>query len=116
MKSMTAKHGGTKPEFRLPPLIPGSLFIPAGLFLYGWSADKGVQWMVPIIGTSMVGLGLMATFVSIPRILPRPPRLSVMARPPVTMLTSFTDAHPDVLDRRIHDPCSFSDSGEHCPA
>jgi len=63
LKRLSAK-GEMKPEYRLPPLMPGSLLIPAGLFMYGWSADKHVQWIVPIIGTSCVGLGLMATFMS----------------------------------------------------
>lgn len=64
VKKMSAK-GEMKPEFRLPPLIPGSLIIPIGLFWYGWSADQGVHWIMPIIGTSFVGLGLLATFLPI---------------------------------------------------
>ncbi|KAK5204605.1 hypothetical protein LTR47_007405 [Exophiala xenobiotica] len=60
-----SKHGEMKPEYRLPPLIPGSLVIPIGFFWYGWSADKGVHWIVPIIGTMWVGLGLLATFMPI---------------------------------------------------
>ena len=55
--------GQMKPEYRLPPMIPGTLLIPMGLFVYGWSAEKQVHWIVPIIGTSLVGLGLLATFV-----------------------------------------------------
>lgn len=64
VKKMAAK-GEMKPEYRLPPLIPGSLVIPIGLFWYGWSADKGVHWIMPIIGTLWVGLGLLATFMPI---------------------------------------------------
>ncbi|ETN39020.1 uncharacterized protein HMPREF1541_07062 [Cyphellophora europaea CBS 101466] len=66
MKRLTAKHGGEmKPEYRLPPLIPASCFIPIGLFWYGWSAEKKVHWIMPIIGTGWVGLGLIAMFMSI---------------------------------------------------
>ena len=36
-----------------------------GLFIYGWTAEKHVQWIVPIIGTSLVGIGLLATFMPI---------------------------------------------------
>jgi MFS family permease len=64
VKHMSAK-GEMKPEYRLPPLIPGSLIIPIGLFLYGWSAEKHVHWIVPIIGTLFVGFGLLATFMPI---------------------------------------------------
>lgn len=59
------KRGEMKPEYRLPPLIPGSLLIPLGLFWYGWTADRGEHWILPILGTMFVGLGLLATFMSI---------------------------------------------------
>ena len=39
--------------------------LPIGLFLYGWTAQEGVHWIVPIIGTSFVGFGLLATFMPI---------------------------------------------------
>ena len=63
---LAKKNGGEmKPEYRLPPLIPGSMFIPIGLFWYGWSAQKHVHWIMPIIGTGWVGMGLIATFMCI---------------------------------------------------
>jgi len=64
LKSKSAK-GEMKPEYRLPPMIPGALCIPVGLFIYGWTAEKHVFWFVPILGTSFVGLGLLATFMPI---------------------------------------------------
>ncbi|KAL9103366.1 MAG: hypothetical protein Q9163_001578 [Psora crenata] len=64
LKYMSAK-GEMKPEYRLPPMIPGSLFIPVGLFIYGWTAEKHIHWIVPIIGTSLLGFGLLATFMPI---------------------------------------------------
>ena len=39
--------------------------IPIGLFIYGWTAYYHVHWIVPIIGTSLVGLGLLFTFMPI---------------------------------------------------
>lgn len=66
LKRMTAKNNGVmKPEFRLPPLIPGSFMVPIGLFWYGWSADKHLPWIMPIIGTGFVGFGMLATFMPI---------------------------------------------------
>ncbi|KAH6672043.1 multidrug resistance protein [Halenospora varia] len=66
MKKMTAKNGGKmKPEYRFPPMIPASFLIPIGLFLYGWTAKFGVQWVVPIIGTGFVGAGLIGAFMPI---------------------------------------------------
>ena len=63
---LAKKNGGEiKPEYRLPPLVPGSALIPIGLFWYGWSAEAHVHWIMPIIGTAWVGLGLIATFMCI---------------------------------------------------
>lgn len=52
------------PEVRLEGLIAPAFCIPIGLFWYGWSADKQVHWIMPIIGTGWVGLGLIGIFVS----------------------------------------------------
>lgn len=38
--------------------------MPLGLFLYGWTAERHVQWMAPITGTGLVGLAVMLTFIS----------------------------------------------------
>jgi hypothetical protein len=50
-----AKGGEMKPEYRLPLLWPGAIGVPAGLILYGWTAQYRVQWMVPILGTVLLG-------------------------------------------------------------
>lgn len=42
-------------------MIPSTLLAPAGLLLYGWSAQARVHWIVPIIGTAFIGFSLMAT-------------------------------------------------------
>ena len=62
---MTAKSGVRKPEYRLPLMIFGNLCIPIGLFWYGWSADKQVHWIVPIIGSAVFGAGVLGTFIPI---------------------------------------------------
>jgi len=53
--------GGMKPEYRLWPMVFGGLLIPAGLFLYGWSAQEHLHWIVPITGTAFIGFSLMTT-------------------------------------------------------
>ena len=64
--ALTKRNGGAaKPEYRLPLMYLGAFFIPIGLFLYGWSADKNVHWIVPIIGTAFIGVGMFTIFVSI---------------------------------------------------
>ncbi|CAG9941035.1 unnamed protein product [Clonostachys rosea f. rosea IK726] len=56
---------GFEPEFRLPPLIPGSFLIPIGLFWYGWSAQPHVYWIMPMIGLGWVDCGMIATILPI---------------------------------------------------
>jgi len=64
---LTKRNGGAvKPEYRIPVMFVGSVIVPVGLFLYGWTADKKVHWIAPIIGTALVGFGLFAIFVSRP--------------------------------------------------
>jgi multidrug resistance protein len=53
-----AVDGPVKPEYRIVPLIPAAFFIPAGLFWYGWSADYKTHWIVPELGTVLVGIGI----------------------------------------------------------
>ncbi|KAI1384847.1 major facilitator superfamily domain-containing protein [Hypoxylon trugodes] len=59
----TKKHGESKPEYRLLPLIFGIPFLPIGLFGYGWTAQYAEHWMVPIFFTSLAGVGLIFSFV-----------------------------------------------------
>lgn len=63
LKYLSAKNGVKKPEYRLPAMIPGSFFVPVSLFIYGWTAYYKVHWIVPIIGTSFLGVGMLISFV-----------------------------------------------------
>lgn len=55
---------GMKPEYRLPTLPYGSLLLPVGLFIYGWTAEYRIHWIVPIIGTGIIGIGILVIFLS----------------------------------------------------
>ena len=65
LRAKKAKGIALRPEDRLPLIIPGSFLVPAGLFIYGWTAEYNVFWFVPIFGTSLVGMGLIGTFMAI---------------------------------------------------
>ncbi|KAG1872587.1 multidrug resistance protein 4 [Suillus tomentosus] len=63
---LTAKNGGRgRPEMRVPALIFGSFFVPVGLLWYGWSAQAKAHFMMPIIGTSIFGFGILTCFLPI---------------------------------------------------
>ena len=58
-----AKHitrGDFKPEHRLYIMCIGGLFLPLGLFWYGWAVSR-THYMVPIVGTGIMGFGLLMT-------------------------------------------------------
>ncbi|ATY58344.1 Major facilitator superfamily general substrate transporter [Cordyceps militaris] len=57
--------GSVKPEYRLPPLRAGAVLLPVGLFIYGWTAQYKVHWIVPIIGTAIMGIGNLIIFMSL---------------------------------------------------
>jgi hypothetical protein len=96
-----SKDGEIKPEHRLPPIIPGSVFTPIGLLWFGWSVMGKVHWIVPIIGTVWIGVGNAACFVSLG----------------ISITHSFTLKAKDAFylhDRRIPEIRSFCYCGEHC--
>ncbi|KAI9041298.1 MFS general substrate transporter [Aspergillus affinis] len=53
------------PEHRLPPVLFSCIFMSSGFFLFGWTVHVHVHFIVPIIGTAIIGLGLVATTISL---------------------------------------------------
>lgn len=60
----TRGNGKGRPEFRVPLMLPASLLVPVGLFLYGWSAEYKTHWIVPDIGAAFLALGVIVCFQS----------------------------------------------------
>ncbi|KAI5295899.1 hypothetical protein KEM52_006553, partial [Ascosphaera acerosa] len=54
--------GKGKPEFRLPLLFGSGLLVPAGLFIYGWTAEKRTHWIGPNIGAFIMAAGVIPGF------------------------------------------------------
>lgn len=67
LKTRAAAGKRITPEDRLPPIItvPGSLAFPIGLFVYGWSVEAHVHWIIPQIGTAITGFGSILIFIGI---------------------------------------------------
>ncbi|KAF1929837.1 MFS general substrate transporter [Didymella exigua CBS 183.55] len=59
--------GNAKPEHRLPMFltVPGAVSLPLGIFVYGWTTNYGVHWIVPIIGTAFIGVGNLTAMMTI---------------------------------------------------
>ncbi|KAK9241877.1 major facilitator superfamily domain-containing protein [Lipomyces tetrasporus] len=60
--NMAAKSGDKKPEYRLWLLLVLSPMDIIGLLIYGWTVRYAVHWIVPLIGTFCLGIGIFATF------------------------------------------------------
>ncbi|KAF2141375.1 uncharacterized protein K452DRAFT_319005 [Aplosporella prunicola CBS 121167] len=50
------------PEFRIPIMIPAAIITPCGIFLYAWSAEYKVHWIVPNIGAVLFAGGSMVSY------------------------------------------------------
>ncbi|KAF9871973.1 hypothetical protein CkaCkLH20_10605 [Colletotrichum karsti] len=62
---LTKKNDGVaKPEYRLPTLVVGAIFVPIGLFWYGWSAENKAHWILPILGTAFAGIGIVMAYTT----------------------------------------------------
>ncbi|KAK7755361.1 hypothetical protein SLS62_002587 [Diatrype stigma] len=65
-----------KPEVRISPqlTIPCGAALPVGLFIYGWTTENQVHWIVPMIGVLIFAAGLMGVMVSYFSAAANPPR------------------------------------------
>lgn len=56
---LVEKNGGKiEPEFRLPAVMAGSMFVTVGLFWFAWTTFPWVHWILPIIGSGIFGFGV----------------------------------------------------------
>ncbi|KAE9364603.1 MFS general substrate transporter [Stipitochalara longipes BDJ] len=51
-------NGVSKPEFHVPLMLPGAILTPIGLFMYGWAAQRQMQWIVVDIGAALLCFGM----------------------------------------------------------
>nr|QFR37067.1 MFS transporter [Cyberlindnera americana] len=50
------------PEVFMPVCIVGSLFMPIGLFIFGWTSAKDINWFPPLIGGVFYGIAGIILF------------------------------------------------------
>ncbi|SJL11597.1 related to synaptic vesicle transporter SVOP and related transporters (major facilitator superfamily) [Armillaria ostoyae] len=62
-------HYGTDdcPEFRIPLMLPATLFVATGLLIAGWSVSSGVYWVVTDIGFVITGIGITVNWQTMQR-------------------------------------------------
>jgi hypothetical protein len=81
-----------RPEIRLTPYftLPAGLTLPIGLFIYGWTIQYHVHWIVPMIGVVIFAFGLMG----------------VMVRPLPDCATGSTPLEPNLKLLTRHNRCA----------
>ncbi|KAJ6133396.1 hypothetical protein N7471_008611 [Penicillium samsonianum] len=62
---LNERYGSSKAEYRLPPLFLSCWMIPVSFFWYGWTANRDVLWISPIIATSLMGFGTVNAFTTV---------------------------------------------------
>ena len=58
-KMHKAQGDSPPPEGRLKPMVWVMPIVPVGIFWYGWAASQQAHWIVPILGTSLFGFGVL---------------------------------------------------------
>ena len=53
------KNGLGAPEKRLIPALFSSVFLPVGLFLFGWTGNGDIHWIVSVIGIVLFTIGML---------------------------------------------------------
>ncbi|KAI1658390.1 MFS general substrate transporter [Daldinia decipiens] len=84
-----------RPEVRIAPVltIPCGIALPIGLFIYGWTANFGVHWIVPMIGVLVFAAGLMGVMFCVQNyLLDTYPRYAASVTAAMTVLRSLLGA------------------------
>ena len=53
------------PEIFLPMAIVGSVFMPAGVFVFGWTSSRDIHWICPLVGGALFGAGMFIEFLTL---------------------------------------------------
>ncbi|KAK7204365.1 MSF drug transporter [Myxozyma melibiosi] len=61
-KVLKRTAGEPVPEERLVAMKFGSVLMPIGLFIFGWTADPSYPWIAPVIGLVLVAAGFTTIF------------------------------------------------------
>ncbi|KAK7204363.1 putative MFS multidrug transporter [Myxozyma melibiosi] len=61
-KVLASRGGEPLPEQRLFAMRFGSVFMPAGLFIFGWTSGPEYPWIAPVIGLVILAMGFITVF------------------------------------------------------
>lgn len=58
-----AMNGHVVPEERLIPMMVASVFLPIGLFWFGWTSSPNISWVPQVIAGVPMGMGILVIFM-----------------------------------------------------
>lgn len=64
-RALCKKYGTKKPEYRMPLMQVGMLITPAGLLMYGWTAQAQTHFILPLIGAGIFAFGVLIAYTCI---------------------------------------------------
>lgn len=59
------KHWNSVPEYRLYFIRLESTLLPPGLFLFGWTSQFQIHWIVPVIGVAISTIGIFSVYLAV---------------------------------------------------
>ncbi|UZJ55728.1 hypothetical protein CBS101457_005048 [Exobasidium rhododendri] len=59
------KAGQSVPEARMASGVVGCCLLPVGLFIFAWTCDRSISFIVPLIGAAIFGLGFFQVLYGI---------------------------------------------------
>ena len=75
MEPEIRKYGIGEPERRLIPALIASILLPTGLFIFGWTGNGEIHWIVTVIGILIFTMGvfilMQCIFVYLPLVYPQ---------------------------------------------
>jgi len=64
VRRLKARGGKVNPEDRLPPMIVGSVVLPAGLFWFAWTSSPDITWVPQVLAGVCIGCGIVLIFMA----------------------------------------------------
>ncbi|TDL15898.1 MFS polyamine transporter [Rickenella mellea] len=105
-------EGVGKPEFRLPTMVLGTLCLPSGLLMTGWTSEKVAHWILPDIGIAILGAGMNLNIQGIQTYIIEAFSLySASALATVTCLRSLTGFGFPLFAPAMYDALGYGKSG-----
>lgn len=63
-RNIIRRTGSVNPEERLIPMAIGGIFLPIGMFWFGWTSNPHITWVPQAVSGSFLGAGVLLIFIA----------------------------------------------------